>query len=83
MRAKEGAGLRMHEAIIERGAGDRDVIAAALCPCHQLSIIDVSIAQAVQVGIVDDEGRPLRRLIPLPSTVDFPEQVHERKQGQE
>jgi hypothetical protein len=52
----------------------------ALCMARDFGEAEIAVRGPVEIGVVDDEGRPERRLSPSGSIGDLAEEVDEREQ---
>ncbi len=79
--AKEANGARVREACVERNHGDGQVVAVYACRvAQQFGVVEVAVAWAAQVGIVDDERGVQRRRRWAPARRELVQEVHEREQ---
>ncbi len=56
-RAKDGRGARVREARVEWHVGHRKVVAVLAGVAQQLGVVEVPVARAPQIRVVDHEGR--------------------------
>ena len=79
-RAEKADGTRVSKASIERDHGDSKVIAMHARMVEQLGVVEVPIAGATQVGVIDDEGGTQRRSRWPQARGQLAEEVCEREQ---